>query len=417
MLLAALLVLAFLGAPLFAILAALALVGFHAEGSPGVAVIIEMARLAGSSTLMPIPLFALAGYVMASGSSPRRLMDFSQALLGWARGGLAVACLAASALFTALTGASGVTIIALGGLLFPALLRAGYKERFSLGLVTTSGSLGLLFPPSLPLIVYAFIAEVSVDDLFRAGILPGVFLIVLLSVYGGIMARRHGVPRTRFSLVEVWHTFRNAAGELVLPVIVLGGIYGGLLTVTEAAALAACYSILLSVLFRRELSFRELVGVVRESMLLVGGILLIICSALGLTSYLVDIQLPMKVLAALEGFVASKLAFLLLINVLLLGVGCLMDIFSALVVVAPLILPLALSFEVNPIHLGIIFLTNLEIGYSTPPVGLNLFVSSFRFNKPILSLYAASLPFLALLILALAVITYWPTLSLLLVGG
>lgn len=416
-LLAALLVLAFLGTPLFAILAALALVGFHAEGSPGVAVIIEMARLAGSSTLMPIPLFALAGYVMASGSSPRRLMDFSQALLGWARGGLAVACLAASALFTALTGASGVTIIALGGLLFPALLRAGYKERFSLGLVTTSGSLGLLFPPSLPLIVYAFIAEVPVDDLFRAGLLPGVFLVVLLGFYGAVTARRHGVPRTHFSLSHLFRSFAHSIGELVLPVIVLGGIYGGLLTVTEAAALAAGYAIILAVLIRRELSFGQLVGVIRESMLLVGGILLIICSALGLTSYLVDIQLPMTALSAIEDLVASKLAFLLLLNLLLLAVGCLMDVFSALVVVAPLVLPLAVSFDINPIHLGIIFLTNLEIGYSTPPVGLNLFVSSFRFNKPILSLYSASLPFLALLLFALVVITYWPTLSLLLVGG
>ncbi|MBN1423759.1 TRAP transporter large permease subunit [Candidatus Fermentibacteria bacterium] len=409
--------LALLGTPLFAVLAGFALLGFHGQEIPGTAVIIEMARMAGTSTLTPIPLFALAGYVMASGSGPQRLVAFSQTLLGWMPGGLGLACLAASALFTALTGASGVTIIALGGLLLPALLSAGYHERFSLGLVTTSGSLGLLFPPSLPLIIYAFIAEVPVDDLFRAGLLPGSLLVVVLALYSGLVARRHGVTRTRFNVAALAGAFRHAVGELVLPVVVIAGIYGGFLTVPEAAAFAAGYAILLAVVIRRELSPRALVGVIRESMLLVGGILVILCAALGLTSYLVDIQLPMNILAAMEGHVTSKLMFLLLLNLLLLAVGCLMDIFSALVVVVPLVLPLAIQFGVNPIHLGIIFLTNLEIGYSTPPVGLNLFVSSFRFRKPVVSLYLASLPFLAILLAALALITYWPTLSLALVKG
>ncbi len=412
-----LLLLALVGMPLFAALAGLALLGFHGQDTPGTAVIIEMARMAGTSTLTPIPLFALAGYVMAAGSGPARLMRFSQALMGWMPGGLALACLAASALFTALTGASGVTIIALGGLLFPALLAAGYHERFSLGLVTTSGSLGLLFPPSLPLIIYAFIAEVPVDDLFRAGLLPGALLILLLAVYGALVARRHGIARTSFAPGEIWRSFRSALGELVLPAVVLVGIYAGLLTVPEAAAFAAGYAILLAVVIRRELTFGALMGVVRESTLLVGGILVILCAALGLTSYLVDIQLPMNILAAMEGHVAGKLMFLLLLNLLLLVVGCLMDIFSALVVVVPLVLPLAEQFGVNPIHLGIIFLTNLEIGYSTPPVGLNLFVASFRFKKPVVSLYMASLPFLAILLVALALITYWPALSLALVEG
>lgn len=412
---AVLIILAALGAPLFAVLAGLALLGFHGQETPGTAVIIEMARLAGTSTLTPIPLFALAGYVMASGSGPVRLMRFSQALMGWMPGGLAMACLAASALFTALTGASGVTIIALGGLLFPALLAAGYHERFSLGLVTTSGSLGLLFPPSLPLIIYAFIAEVPVDELFRAGLLPGALLVFVLALYGALVAKRHGIARTTFRPGELTRSLWGALGELILPAVVLAGIYGGFLTVPEAAALAAGYAVFLAVVIRRELSPAALVGVVRESMLLVGGILIIICAALGLTSYLVDIQLPMNLLAAMQGHVTGKLMFLLLLNVLLLVVGCLMDIFSALVVVAPLVLPLATQFGVNPIHLGIIFLTNLEIGYSTPPVGLNLFVSSFRFKKPVVSLYLASLPFLAILVAALILITYWPALSLVLV--
>ena len=411
-----LLILAFIGTPLFAILAGISLYGFFTQDSPGSAVIIEMARMAGTSTLVPIPLFSLTGYIMAAGSGPKRLVTFAQAILGWLPGGLAVACLAASALFTALTGASGVTIIALGGLLFPALLSAGYRERFSLGLVTTSGSLGLLFPPSLPLIIYGFIAEVSVDDLFRAGLLPGILLVLILGVYGGITARRHGVKRIPVDGRTAWHAFRNALGELFLPILVLGGIYGGFLTVSEAAALAALYSIVLTVVIRRELSFSRTIQVIRESMVLVGGILIILCAAMGLTSYLVDIQLPMKVLSGMEGHVGSKIVFLLLLNGLLLVVGCLMDIFSALVVVAPLVIPLATRFGVDPVHLGIIFLTNLEIGYSTPPVGLNLFVSSLRFNRSIITLYAASLPFLALLLAALALITYWPTLSLFLVG-
>jgi len=412
-----LILLAMVGMPLFAVLAGIALLGFRGQDTSGTAVIIEMARLAGTSTLTPIPLFALAGYVMAVGSGPKRLMRFSQALMGWMPGGLATACLAASALFTALTGASGVTIIALGGLLFPALLAAGYHERFSLGLVTTSGSLGLLFPPSLPLIIYAFIAEVPVDELFRAGLIPGALLVVLLALYGALVARRHGIAREAFNPPELARSFWSALGELILPIVVLAGIYAGFLTVPEAAAFAAGYAILLGMVIRRELTPKGLVGVVRESTLLVGGILIILCAALGLTSYLVDIQLPMNILAAMEGHVAGKIMFLLLLNLLLLVVGCLMDIFSALVVVVPLVLPLATQFGVNPIHLGIIFLTNLEIGYSTPPVGLNLFISSFRFKKPVVSLYQASVPFLAILLVALVLITYWPALSLALVRG
>ncbi len=412
-----LIALALIGTPLFAVLAGLALIGFASQDSPGSAVIIEMARMAGTSTLTPIPLFALTGYLLAAGSGPTRLIALSQALLGWLPGGLAIACLTASALFTALTGASGVTIIALGGLLLPALRGSGYREKFSLGLVTTSGSLGLLFPPSLPLIIYGFIAEVPIDDLFRAGLLPGLLLVSLLGVYSAVTARRHRIPRTPTSFPALLRAFKEAFGELILPVLVLGGIYGGFLTISEAAALAATYALILTVVVRKELALSQLVQVIRESMVLVGGILIILCSAMGLTSYLVDIQLPMKVLAVMEGHVASKIGFLLLLNVMLLAVGCLMDIFSALVVVAPLIIPLATQFGVNPIHLGIIFLANLEIGYSTPPVGLNLFIASLRFDKPMLTLYAASLPFLALLLLALAVITYWPALSMALVGS
>ena len=309
-----------------------------------------------------------------------------------------------------------VIIALLVGLLLPALLKNGYPERFSLGLLTTSGSLGLLFPPSLPIILYAYIASVSVDQMFVAGLLPGMLLIVLLSAYARGVAKRAGIRRKRVSWREVWPSLKDAAWEIPLPFIVLGGIYGGVLKIVEAASITACYALVVEVFIYRDIPFRKLGDIVKESMILVGGILVILSAALGLTNYLVDAEVPMKILAWIQQYVTSKLMFLLLLNVFLLVVGCLMDIFSALIVVVPLIVPVAVGYDVNLVHLGIIFLTNLEIGYSTPPVGLNLFISSFRFQRPVIQVYRASLPFLGILVLALVIITYFPALSLWLVN-
>ncbi len=322
--------------------------------------------------------------------------------------------LGTAAVFTAFTGASGITIVALGGLLFPILLKEAYSERFSLGLLTTSGSLGLLFPPSLPLILYALVAQTDVNQLFIAGILPGALILFILSAY--CLRSGTALRRRPFSIREAARALRAAGWKVPLAPIILGGIYGGYFTVTEAAAVSAFYLLLVEVFIYRDLSFRrDLPRIMRESMILVGAILLILGMALGLTNYLIDQEVPMRILEVMRSTLTSRVLFLLALNLFLLVVGSLMDIFSAIIVVVPLITPIAREFGVDPVHLGIIFLTNLEIGYLTPPVGLNLFIAGFRFNRPITEVYRASLPFLALLLVALLIITYWPDLSLVLV--
>ena len=412
----ALLLCAICGAPLFVVIGGLALALFSAIGIGPQAVIIEMYRLASAPTLIAIPLFSFAGYLLAESKSPERMVSLYRALFGWMPGGLAIVSFIACAFFTAFTGASGITIIALGGLLYPILTKERYSERFSLGLLTTSGSLGLLFPPSLPLILFALVAQVNVDALFLAGIVPGILLIVLLSLFSIRAGFKLGVKREPFRLGAIKKALAEAAWIIPLPFIVLVGIYSGFFTASEAAAVTVVYVLFVELVIYRDLNlFRDVPRIAADSMILVGGVLVILGCALGLTNYLVDEQIPMKIIGLMREFITSRIMFLALLNVFLLIVGCLMDIFSATIVVVPLILPIAREFGVNPIHLGIIFLTNLEIGYSTPPVGLNLFISSFRFKKPVPTLYRASLPFLGVLLLALIVITYVPDLSLWLV--
>ena len=406
--------LALAGAPLFTVIGGAALLGFQGLSIDPAAVMVELYRMANAPVLLAIPLFTFAGYLLAESQAPRRLLNLFRALLGWLPGGVAVVSLASCAVFTAFTGASGATLVALGGLLYPILLKEAYPERFSLGLLTTSGSLGLLFPPSLPLILYGVVAQTDVNRLFIAGILPGALLLFILSAY--CLWSSTSLARRPFSAREAARAIRAAGWEIPLAPLILGGIYGGYFTATEAAAVSAFYLLVVEVLIYRDLSpRRDLPRIMRESMILVGGILLILGMALGLTSYLIDQEVPMRILEAMRSTLTSQLLFLLSLNLFLLAVGCLMDIFSAIIVVVPLITPLAREFGVDPVHLGIIFLTNLEIGYSTPPVGLNLFIAGFRFDRPMAELYRASLPFLGLLLLALLIITYWPDLSLLLV--
>jgi C4-dicarboxylate transporter DctM subunit len=406
---------ALFGAPIFAIMAALALVAFYFSGIELSAVAVEIYRLASAPTILTIPLFTFAGYVLAESKAPLRLVRLSQALLGWLPGGVAIVCLFVCAFFTAFTGASGVTIIALGGLLYPILLQEGYSDKFSLGLITTCGSLGLLFPPSLPIILYGIIAKVDIDQLFLAGLIPGFVLIIILGSWSVWNARhRESSPRVSFSWSELRLALWEARFEIPLPVFVLGGIYGGLLTATEASALCAFYVLVVNVFITKDLSLsRDLPKVIVDSLTLVGAILLILCCALGLTNYLVDEEIPMKILGAMRALITNKYLFLFVLNIFLLIVGCLMDIFSAIIVVVPLILPIAEQFGVNPLHLAIVFLTNLEIGYITPPVGINLFISSFRFKRPVLELYRVSIPYLILMLIALIIITYIPWLTLL----
>ncbi len=409
-------ILALLGAPLFIIIAAIALVSFHAAGIDTMAVIIELYRLSASPTLIAIPLFTFAGYMLAESNAPQRLVGVARALFGWMPGGLAVVALFSCAFFTAFTGASGVTIVALGGILVPIMIKENYSKKFSLGLMTSSGSLGLLFPPSLPIILYGFVAGVSVDQLFLAGIVPGLLIIGLLAVYNAYKGIEFGIERTAFSVKNVLASVRSAAWELPLPLIIIVGIYGGFFTVTEAAAMTAFYVLIVEVLIYRDLKIREVPKVMRESMVLVGAILIILGSAMGLTNYLIDEQVPAQMFAFIEQYIDNKIVFLILLNIFLLGVGAMMDIFSAIIVVVPLILPIAQEFGIHPVHLGIIFLANLEIGYFTPPVGINLFISSYRFKETVIQLYKATFPFLIIYLIALLIITYIPQLSLFLVG-
>jgi tripartite ATP-independent transporter DctM subunit len=410
---ALLVLIAALGVPLFVVLGAGSLIATHAADLDPAVLLIEMLRLTSSPNLIAIPLFTLAGVTLARGGAPQRLVQLFNASFGWMPGGLAIVALTACAFFTAFSGASGVTILALGGLLYPMLVGENYSKRFSLGLLTASGSLGLLFPPSLAVLLYGIISGVSIEQLFTAGIVPGTILLVMLALYAMVTSRRIDIPRHPFSFTALVAAARAGFWDILLPVGIIAGLLGGLMTVTEAASSAAAYALLLETVIHRRLNTRAVYyEVFRETCVLVGSLLIILGIALGLTNLLIDAQIPMIMLSILEQDVHSQLQFLLLLNVFLLVVGCVMDIFSATMVIVPLILPLALHFGVDPVHLGIIFLANLEIGYLTPPVGINLFLASQRFREPILSLFRAALPFLLIMLVWLALVTYLPHLSL-----
>ncbi|HHH35538.1 MAG TPA: TRAP transporter large permease subunit [Gammaproteobacteria bacterium] len=412
-----LVLLALLGAPLFAIILASALLAFAHEEVELSVVAIEFYRLAEMPVLLAIPLFTFAGYLLSESRAPQRLVRLTRALLGWMPGGLAIVALTACAFFTAFTGASGVTIVALGALLYPALQQAGFREDFNLGLITTSGSLGVLFAPSLPLILYAVIAQqltvgtpVSVDDMFLAGILPGILMLAVLAAWSLWVNR--GQSLTSFSAREAGAALWEARWELPLPVLVLGGIYSGYFAVSEAAAVTALYVMVVEVLVYREVGWRRLPAVMRESMVLVGAILVILGASLASTNYLIDAEVPSRLFEAIKAHISDPLTFLILLNLFLLVLGTMLDIFSALVIMVPLLLPIAIGYGIDPVHLGIIFLANMQIGYFTPPVGMNLFIASYRFKKPVMQLYRATLPFFFLLLATVLVITYWPSLSL-----
>jgi len=402
----------FLGAPLFTVFSGLTLFLLFFSDIDSSAMIIEMYRIATTPIFVAIPFFTFAGYLLSESKAPRRLIGLTDALLGWLPGGLSIIALITCSAFTALTGATGLTIIALGGILLPALLQGKYPEKFSLGLVTNSGTLGLLFPPSLPIIIYAIVSKVPFNHLFLAGLLPGILMILLLSVFSVQKAIIAEVPRTRFNTTQMFKALRDAIWELPLPLVVLGGIYSGYFAVSEAAAITAVYVFLVEVVIYRDIKWRELPQVMRKSMVLVGGILIILGAALGFTNYLIDAEVPMKLFNLFKAYTDSPFVFLILLNLFLLVVGCLLDIFSALIVVVPLITPVASAYGINPIHLGIIFLANLQIGALTPPVGMSLFISSLRFEKPMSKIISASLPFIIVLLLVLAIITYVPWFSL-----
>ena len=400
------------GAPIFAILGGITLLLFWNHAAPIASIALDHYRLVVNPTLPAVPLFTLAGFLFAAGGAPARLTRLFRALFGHFRGGVALGAIGAGAFFTAFTGASGVTILALGGLLLPMLVAARYRERDALGLVTTMGSLGALLPPCLPLVLYAIVAQISIERMFLGALLPGLLMIALAAWWGARRDPRAASDLTPFDRAETIRAIREAKWELALPIVVFASLFGGFATPVEAAALTALYAFIVEAVVHRDLRDpRRLASVTAECGSLVGGVLLILGVALGLTNYLVDIQLTEKAVVWATTVIESKWLFLLALNVLLLAVGCVMDIFSAIVVVAPLIVPIGLAFGVDPIHLGVIFLANLELGYLTPPVGVNLFYASSRFGKSIGEVCRSVLPLLPVLALGVALITCVPWLS------
>ncbi len=402
---------ALFGGALFVLLGGATIIGYATAGEPISTILIDFNRIIKNTTIPIIPLFTFAGYIIAEGKAPQRLVAFARASVGWLPGGIAVVVLGTCAFFTTFTGASGVTIIALGGLVYP-ILRQTYSEKFSLGLITASGSIGLLFPPSIPLILYAIIAQVPIDAMFFAGIIPGMLILIILSCYCSGWSVLKRAETTPFNLLLFARTLWEAKWELILPFLVLGGILSGFVTLDEVAALTVIYVCIIEICIHRSISVKTLPRLIKESMLLVGAILIILGIALGLTSYLTTLEVPFIVLDWIQSITENKVITLIGLNIFLLIVGCLMDIFSAIIIVVPLLIPIAEEFGIDKVHLGIIVLTNLEIGYLTPPIGINLFISSMKFDKSVVLLYRSVLLFIGLLLIALILVTYIPDLSL-----
>ena len=401
------------GSPLFTIIGGSAglLFVFVADGTLS-ATIVEMGRLANAPGIIAIPLFIFAGFLFAESNSSSRLIKFSDALLGWMPGGLAIVTVLVSTVFTAMTGGSGITIIACGGILLPALIKNKYDEDFSLGYVTSVASSGVLFIPSLPIIIYGMVAQIDITQFFIAATIPAFLIMFVLVAYGVFYGVKHKVPTTTFSISNVLQSLWELKWVVPLPIIVIGGIYGGVITVGEAASATAIYAIISECLIYREISLKQFFDISVRSMITVGAILIALGTALGLTNFLVDQDVPQTIMELILQTIDNKYVFLLCLNLFLLVVGCIMDIFSAIVVVVPLIAPVATEFGIDPFHLGVIFLTNLTIGYITPPVGMNLFITSLRFGTPVMRLYRVVVPALAVLLITLLIISYVPQLSL-----
>ena len=406
-----LIILCIIGTPLFSVIAASAMFGYASQEIDLMAIVIEIIGISDMPFLSAIPLFTLSGYLLSESNAPKRLVALTDVFLGWMPSGLAIVSILACALFTAFTGASGVTIIALGAILYPALKEDGYSDKFNLGLITTSGSLGLLFAPSLPLILYGVIAEVSIDNLFKAGILPGLMMIILLSFYSFSVNAKNSKSGKRFNLKKALITLKECAWEIPLPFLVLGGIYSGFFAISEAAALTALYVFIVEVVILKEIKFIDLPSLMRESMIMVGGILIVLAVSLASTNYMIDSGLPQKIFGLVSEVVDDQITFIILLLLFLIILGAILDIFSAIVLVVPILLPIAEMYEINQIHLGIIFLSTMQLGYLTPPVGINLFIASYRFDRSIIDVYSSTIPFFLILLISVILIAFLPSLS------
>ena len=422
-----LLLFAWFGAPLFTLILSVSILGFISQEIDLMVIPIELYRLTNTPLLLALPLFTFTGYIMGESNTSQRLVRLSSAFLGWLPSELVLVTLVTSALFTAFTGATGVTIVALGALLYPALKRTGYSEKFSLGLVTTSGSLGLLLPPSLPLILYVVIVQqmdlgqtISIQQAFLAGIFPTLLMIMVLFLWSIWQTRsaplnKYSRQHTRTNYKELFSALREAIWEIPLPYIVMGGIFSGFFAISEAAAVTALYIIIVEVFIYKEVAIKQLPDIIIESMTMIGGIILILACALAMTNFFIDADIPIILFNWIQEHVDSQITFLILLNIFLLLLGAILDIFSAIVIISPLIVPVAMNFGIHPVHLGIIFLANMQLGYLTPPVGMNLFIASYRFKKPITEIYQSTIVMMLLLLGCVLIITYVPAISLFLI--
>lgn len=402
------------GLPIFVLLSSLSIFFFLSEPTDWatnfdlISTISDSAyRIVVSPTLAAIPIFTLAGYILAESNISKRLINFFKASVGWVPGATVLIVVLLCAFFTALTGGSGVTILALGAILYPILIHDGYSEKFSLGIITTAGSLGLLFPPSLPAIIYSVTAGINPLELFRQAFVPAVFLMSIMFFYG-LYKKPKTSKKEKFIFKEAVSATNIAKWEIAVPILIILSLFTGFATLVESAALLVLYVLMVEVIIFKDISFKDIPGIIINCSTLVGGVLIILGFAMGFTGYLVDAQIPLKILNFVQNTITSKIIFLLALNVLLLIIGCLMDVFSAIIVVVPLIAPLAIYFGIDPFHLAIIFIANLELGYITPPVGMNLYLSSYRFEKSMPTIYSATLPFFFIRLIGVLFITYIP---------
>ena len=400
------------GAPIFVGLGGLAVLFFWYDYTPVASISAETYRIVVSPTLPTIPLFTLAGYLLAESKTSERLVMVFRQVFGWIPGGIPVVIILLCGFFSALTGGSGVTILALGGLLVPLLIKEGYTKSFSIGLITVSGSIGLLFPPSLPVIIYGITAGISIKSVFLAGLIPGLVLITFISFWALYQGKTSNIVLEKFNFKKAIKICWGTKSELSIPFLIILGIFGGFTTLVEAASIIVIYILIIEIFVLKDIDIWDLPRIIKECSSLIGGVLIILGVAMGLTSYLIDAQIPDLLLEQAKILINSKLLFLLLLNIFLLIVGCLMDIFSAIIVIVPLIAPLGLYFGVDPVHLAIIFIANLELGFLTPPVGMNLFLAAYRFDEDMPTIYKATLPFFIVKLFVVFLITYLPFLTL-----
>ncbi|MEF3280940.1 MAG: TRAP transporter large permease [Elusimicrobiota bacterium] len=395
------------GVPVFAVIILLTFYLYHTNDISITSSVVEFLRLGNMPSLIAIPLFSFGGFLLANSKAPDRLLNLFSSLFGWMRGGVVLGSIITASIFTAFSGASGITIIAIGGLLLPMLLKYGYKEKFSLGIVSTTGSLGLLFPPSLPIILYSIVGKIDINILFKKSFIYGIIIIVALCIYAFIISKKENIPTQKFDFSKLKLAIKQAGWEIPLPFIVIGGIYSGLITASESASITAFYVLIVECFIKKEIKINEIGDIIIKTMLLVGAIFIVLATALAFTNYIVDMELPAMIFNFISQYVKNKFLFLVILNILILAIN-MIEIFSAIIIVVPIIVPIALNYGVDPIHLAIIFLINLELGYMTPPFGINLLLSSMRFQKPLTQIYKSVIPVWLVILFVLLMVTYFP---------